>query len=107
MATRIEIGVRAQSFAPGGRTARGGVFDRQPGIARDLDPVVPLESIFDEADPLVDGEQGLAFVGVRSDRDDEVVEDAQRTLDHVEMPVSEGIEAAWVDVGLVTQPSTP
>ena len=63
--------------------------------------VVIRKRVLDEMHPLVDAEQRLALLRVRGHRDDQVVEDAQRPLHHIEMPVGERVEAAGVDGGFV------
>jgi len=57
----------------------------------------PFQRRTDELNSLLHREERLPFVGVGGgDGDDELVEDAERAVDHVEMSVCERVEAARI-----------
>ncbi len=62
------------------------------------DDVVELaERVLEERDPLLDREERLLVRGVADDADDDPVEDRRRAADDVDVPVRDGVVAAWAD----------
>jgi hypothetical protein len=59
--------------------------------------VRPFKRGADELHALLNGKERLPLVGVGGDGDDELVEDAERSVDNVEVSVGQGIKAARVD----------
>src|SRR5207302_1911741 len=79
------------------RPPRSRVFDGETGEARDLGAVASVEGRTDQLEALLDREERLALLRVGCHRDDQLVEDAERAVDHVQVSVGERVEAPGID----------
>ena len=73
--------------------------DDELGEDVDLDVVEPGERLTQERDALVEREHRRLVLGIADDPDDDAVEDLGRALDHVDVPVRDGVLVAGVDRG--------
>ena len=64
------------------------------------DDVVELaERTLEERDALLDRKERLLVERVTDDADDDAVEDRRRAADDIDVPVRDGVVAAWADGG--------
>ena len=96
MKFEFEIGNCAQAADDRGRFLRGREFDEQPIELRNPHVVDLGGCLLQQVETLLERKERLFLIVVR-DRDDHFIKQFSRPLDHVEMAVSHGIKAAWIN----------
>ena len=93
----LEVRDHAQPLHHRLRVVLARELDDELGEDVDDDVVAARERVLEERDPLLDGEERLLVRRVADDADDDAVEDRRRAPDDVDVPVRDGVVAAWAD----------
>src|SRR4051794_60691 len=95
----LEIGYDAQALHDHLRVPAAREVDDELLEDVDLDVADRRQLVAQELDALLDREHRLLVVGIADDADDDPVEDPRGALDHVDVPVRDGVVRAGVDGG--------
>ena len=94
----FKVGDRPQAPYEGDRVELFSEIHDQPIKCHHFNRLVIRKILTDELEAFVRGKGGL-FAGIAGNRHNDLIKDAPRATDHIEMPVGDGVEGAWVNSG--------